>query len=488
MFQNCLKVVSLITILLLLSTESAHCQNNASAQDQALMAFRDSNAANSTSVQNWLAGSDKCKPAPWRGLKCWSNGFVKWIQLPNANLSGNISRSLRELTSLTRLDLRGNLLEGQIPDYLGTLVRLKKLLLSGNKLVGSIPATLVNMTLLEELGLGDNNLQGIIPSEIFARLTHLRTVDISNNQLTGPLPETLTNMTSLVTLLLGGNKLNGPLPSSLASSTSLRTLDLSGNSFTGALPLDWTASNLTSLILSGNQLQDQIPPSLLNLSSLASLTLADNNFTGTIPALASCQFGEFAFQGNPNLIVEPCPAASNIFLLPSPAPRSKELATESPASIVKLGPGPAPVKPAGPSTGPSSPFSTRSSSSPNSENAPRSRFILILVVAAANIGMIIVVAGLISIFYVVCKKRQQVEPHSCDVHDSGCPPQLNRTSNFTYSIGRTPPDSARTSDFKASSFSESPSCEFEKSSVFQSGDFRIEQPDLYLFQLESPHR
>ncbi|KAH7666049.1 Non-specific serine/threonine protein kinase protein, partial [Dioscorea alata] len=98
--------------------------------------------------------------------------YLKYIDLSNNELSGNIPEELASLYGLQSLNLSGNSLEGEIPDKFGGMQQLESLDLSRNKLSGSIlvgrgphiPATLSNLTFLDHFNVSYNNLSGRIPS------------------------------------------------------------------------------------------------------------------------------------------------------------------------------------------------------------------------------------------------------------------------------------------------------------------------------------
>jgi len=76
------------------------------------------------------------------------------------------------------------------------------LLLSKSSLTGSISPSLANLTSLETLTLSSNGLTGVIPSEL-TFITTLKTVDVSNNNLSPPLPV----FPASVTFIYSGNAL-----------------------------------------------------------------------------------------------------------------------------------------------------------------------------------------------------------------------------------------------------------------------------------------
>ncbi|KAL2651782.1 hypothetical protein R1flu_019910 [Riccia fluitans] len=273
-----------------------------------LLQFKYSAGQFAEEISSWDWTVNQC--TGWKGVKCWSTGNVRVLQLPQAGLNGTLTRDLGGLPFVTIFSLQGNNLTGVIPQEMVTMTGLKQLLLQGNQLNGSIPDCLRNMTKLEELNLANNRLEGPFPSNMFATMRNLQIVELGNNIISGPIPDDLVDIPTLQRLVLRSNNLSGPISPLLASSPSLVNVDLSNNSLEGNLPSTWTVTNMTSLDLSSNFLQGEIPFSLFSLSNLTRLNLARNNFTGKIPQLISCHFGDAAFSGNPLLRVEPCPLSA----------------------------------------------------------------------------------------------------------------------------------------------------------------------------------
>src|SRR3989339_814839 len=99
--------------------------------------------------------------------------------------------------------------------------------LSQQKL-NKVPSYVFGMTSLEKLDLSQNDLNGAIAAEI-RFLSKLRELDLSDNQMTG-LPAEIGQLSQLEVLDLANNKLTG-LPYELANLKKLRILDLRGNNY-----------------------------------------------------------------------------------------------------------------------------------------------------------------------------------------------------------------------------------------------------------------
>jgi len=90
--------------------------------------------------------------------------------------------------------------ESRDEDLASTVVKLK---LTRNNLDGSLPTELGLLTDLNALWLHTNSLTGTLPSELGA-LTHAQTLYVSKNAMTGTIPEQVGNLNALKTLLLYG--------------------------------------------------------------------------------------------------------------------------------------------------------------------------------------------------------------------------------------------------------------------------------------------
>ncbi|KAJ0978431.1 hypothetical protein J5N97_013905 [Dioscorea zingiberensis] len=89
--------------------------------------------------------------------------YLKFIDLSENNLSGQIPKEIVNLDALQSLGLSNNHLYGEIPTEIGLMQSLESLDLSNNNLTGSIPSSLSTLHFLESLNLTNNNLSGKIP-------------------------------------------------------------------------------------------------------------------------------------------------------------------------------------------------------------------------------------------------------------------------------------------------------------------------------------
>ncbi|KAG2384794.1 uncharacterized protein HKW66_Vig0118860 [Vigna angularis] len=253
---------------------------------------------------------------------------------PYRELSGEISPSLLELKSLTRLDLSSNyFVLTPIPSFLGSMESLRYLDLSLSGFMGLIPHQLGNLSNLQHLNLGynyglqidnlnwisrlssleyldlnyvdlhkeadwlqvlspqnikildlhDNELGGALPNSL-SQLKNLEVLDLSNNTFICPFPASFANLSSLRTLNLAHNRLNGTVPKSFGLLQKLQILNLGANSLTGDMPVTLgTLSNLVTLDLSSNLLEGSVQEiHFVKLLKLKELRLSSTNLFLTV--------------------------------------------------------------------------------------------------------------------------------------------------------------------------------------------------------------
>ncbi|KAK2995257.1 hypothetical protein RJ640_026061 [Escallonia rubra] len=236
-----------------------------------------------------------------------SSTLVK-VELSVNNLQGPIPGDFGNMKFLQYLGLGANIFEGGVPNPFGNLSRLQYLDLSLNELNQDLPTIVRNLSgpvqkslvyldfgwnrkitgllpdvtgfsSLRFLNLRDNKLSGSIPKS-YGQLPVLFALDLGWNQIEGPVPD-FTSSLSLKELYLQGNKLNGTsLGTSIAGLSSLLVLDVSTNSLDGVVSeADMSKlSRLLYLDLSSNSLSlefssEWVPPFQLDVIRLGGCKL-----------------------------------------------------------------------------------------------------------------------------------------------------------------------------------------------------------------------
>ncbi|KDP44693.1 hypothetical protein JCGZ_01193 [Jatropha curcas] len=110
------------------------------------------------------------------------------LNLSYNSLMGSIPITLTNSFSLIFLDLQHNNLFGPIPDSWSN--NLSVLNLKRNQLSGQIPKTLGNITSITQLDLSENRLSGEIPNSL-TNLQKLDSFNVSYNNLSGSVPNSL---------------------------------------------------------------------------------------------------------------------------------------------------------------------------------------------------------------------------------------------------------------------------------------------------------
>jgi Leucine-rich repeat (LRR) protein len=113
------------------------------------------------------------------------------------------------------------------PNHVGNAVR-RKYCSTERSRIDHFPSTILNHTTLTDLDLSGNMLTGSLPAEI-RQLSRLRTLHISKNRFTG-LPAEMGQLQALEVFDTSYNQLTG-LPHELGNLTNLKRLILTGNIF-----------------------------------------------------------------------------------------------------------------------------------------------------------------------------------------------------------------------------------------------------------------
>lgn len=101
-------------------------------------------------------------------------------------------------------------------------------------LVGTLPSSLGQLSEVTLLDFRSNLLRGPLPPEL-GQLTQLQGLTVSNNLMTGPIPFSIGDATSMTAFDIHNNSFTGSLPVSFGNMTSLEYLDIRGNPMTGKL-------------------------------------------------------------------------------------------------------------------------------------------------------------------------------------------------------------------------------------------------------------
>jgi len=212
-----------------------------------------SNDPNSDAVRStWMGYDDEC--TEWASTEansnnndkkqtCNENGQVHSIHLENVGLTGTLAPELALLSdSLQSLYLTKNKIHGTIPLAYGKMTSLKRLQLSRNSLEGTLngPDLLGPLVKLEIIGLGGNKLSGPLPEQL-GYMPNMIYINIPYNDFTGSIPSTwgggVTGEASkLKHVSLAMNELTGTVPDELAAIESLDNLFLTGNNLFGSVP------------------------------------------------------------------------------------------------------------------------------------------------------------------------------------------------------------------------------------------------------------
>ncbi|MEZ0610211.1 hypothetical protein ACAW74_16970 [Fibrella sp. WM1] len=178
-----------------------------------------------------------------------------------------LSRSLNQLTNLSRLTFEVYDTLGQFPEKLTTLPRLRVLTIRGGNL-GTLPPSLANLTSLTALTLNNGRLRNV-PDEL-GKLTALTELDLGSNQI-AQLPGVVCQLPQLRKLTLTNNQLLS-LPGSIGQLRRLAELYIARNKLT-SLPAELgLCRNLRTLMLDENPLTN-LPESIGKLDSLQTLSL-----------------------------------------------------------------------------------------------------------------------------------------------------------------------------------------------------------------------
>ena len=199
------------------------------------------------------------------------------------NLEGTLPNCFKNFTLLQYLDVNDNMLSGVLPASIVSLSKLIVLYVKSNKFKGSIDMfhDMKEWPYCTRFDLSENKLLGNLNySNVFTRLSNVRTIDLSSNCLSGSLPSSICSLSQLNSLSLNGlsskcGKQFNPL--------GLFKAPFYKNSIGGMLPCIWEMPSLKNLFLSGNLMTGSLSSVRFpNSSLLRSVSLTSNYFTGEL--------------------------------------------------------------------------------------------------------------------------------------------------------------------------------------------------------------
>ncbi|WVZ14149.1 hypothetical protein V8G54_011715, partial [Vigna mungo] len=205
------------------------------------------------------------------------------------SLSDELSMIISHLSgcarySLQGLHLDGNQINGTLPDF-STFTSLKRLYLSDNKLNGEISKDIQFPPKLEELYIYSNSLKGLLTDYHFFNMSKLEYLDLSDNSLGLAFTQNWVPPFQLLSIKLRSCQLGPTFPIWLRTQNKFVEIDISNATISGIIP-EWFWAKLplqkvTRVNISYNNLQGTIP----NVSSMyvsTSMHLGSNQFEGPI--------------------------------------------------------------------------------------------------------------------------------------------------------------------------------------------------------------
>ncbi|CAO2816790.1 unnamed protein product [Amaranthus hypochondriacus] len=275
-----MQMIILVLYVYFVATRAQPASSDATAMQQIKQNFK-------LGPKTDWSNSDPCK---WNGISCdSSSNRVTRIQLRNSGVSGTLSSSISNLTSLEVLELMGNAISGPLPSLKG-LSSLQTLNLHDNKF-SSIPDDFFDgLTSLQQVYLDNNPFSTWSIQEGLKDAVSLKNFSANSANVGGKLPVIFSpdNFPGMTHLHLSFNNLSGGLPPSF-SGLGLQSLWLNGQqdssgsrSLNGTIEVLQNMTQLVQIWLNMNDLTGPIPD-LSKLTSLVDLNLRDNSLTGPVP-------------------------------------------------------------------------------------------------------------------------------------------------------------------------------------------------------------
>jgi Leucine-rich repeat (LRR) protein len=172
----------------------------------------------------------------------------------------SVTKHLTALTSLTALDIDGNVLTTTsfVPESMRLMTNLVELTLSRN-LLTEVPDWLFCLTNLRKLDISLNPEIAEVPEDV-SKLISLETLNLNTIGM-HDLPKSISKLTNLTMLSVAANYLED-LPKGFRRLTKLKALNISHNEFVDFPPSLLKFERLESFITGGNPKKITIPKSL----------------------------------------------------------------------------------------------------------------------------------------------------------------------------------------------------------------------------------
>ncbi|GJS30236.1 leucine-rich repeat-containing protein [Tanacetum coccineum] len=230
----------------------------------------------------FLGGNKFSGNLPWNLTKLVN---LRFLDLQNNNIIGNMQDILPQIPSLEILILRNNSFKGFLPTNISNLSRLRILDLSSNSITGSIPQVMTKLPkMIETKVMSTSSVEDSHSIEYSSgnTLAELQDLIVNWKKSFRGLPVGNLDMYSL--LDLSANRISGDIPPSIGNLKALKVLNISHNMISGHIPVSiGSLEVIESLDLSHNKISGSIPQSIVQLHELTTLDMSNNRLTGRIP-------------------------------------------------------------------------------------------------------------------------------------------------------------------------------------------------------------